>query len=116
MVPSVVVNPSCARILRERGPKRAQRRNLHHARQRSANRGADGPLRLKGMTHRANPRGAGSAQHGTKRGGEHMRVLVRVDVRQTHSALLQMRDLRRGFSLDLLRADAARKKPQQKTP
>ncbi len=33
----------------------AQRRNLYHARQWSARRGADGPFRLKRIAHRANP-------------------------------------------------------------
>jgi hypothetical protein len=46
-------------------------------------------LRLKGIAHGANAACARRAQHRPQHGGKHVRVLVRVDVRETQPAALE---------------------------
>ena len=69
----------------------------------------------KGLRTARIPQARAARSTGRSTAGKHVRVLVSVDVRQMQAfALLQMRDLRRGFGFDFLRADAARKKARQK--
>ena len=84
----------------ECGLEVAQKPNLQAAKPRSTRRGADAPGRLEGIADCANAGRPGSPEHRTQHPGEHVGVLVGVDVGQAHAAALEVRDLCGSFALD----------------
>ena len=72
-----------------------------------ARRSTNGPFRLKGIADAMNPCFFCSAKNGAKDGWEHVGVLVRVEVREAQTAVLEAGYLRGGFGFDFFGADAA---------
>ena len=96
----------------EVGSEATQSEDFGAADDRRAWRCADCPLRLEGVAHTTNAGFCGRSQDGAQDCGEHVRVLMSVDVGETQASMLEQCNLRGSLSFEFGRADAAGEEPR----